>query len=369
MSTNGNGNGGKARSFEDKPAVREHVPLMIGLMGPSGGGKTFSALRLATGIQKVTGGEIFVIDTEARRALHYASRFKFRHVAFGAPFGPLDYLAAIEHCVRKGAKVVIVDSMSHEHEGPGGVLEMHEAEVQRLSGGDAEKADRIKMLAWSKPKAARRRMINSILQQPCNFIFCFRAKEKLKIERGKQPEPRGFMPIAGEEFVYEMTLNALLLPNAGGVPTWQSKELGEKQMIKLPEQFRSLLLTSRDPLSEAVGKELATWAAGDESALPPGADPEEYVIPATWSKKHGGNPLRRYDVEQLEFFANNEKAQPALRAAAKRAIAQRTAPEPSAPEPGASDEPDPADYDPETGEVHSEPELDDNGERVDGAIA
>src|SRR4029079_18921024 len=111
------------RSFDDKPAVRERVPLLVGLVGPSGGGKTFSALRLAKGFQRVTGSEVYFIDTEARRALHYADRFQFRHVAFGAPFGPLDYLAAIQHCVAKGAKTIIVDSMSHEHEGPGGVLE------------------------------------------------------------------------------------------------------------------------------------------------------------------------------------------------------------------------------------------------------
>jgi ABC-type sulfate/molybdate transport systems ATPase subunit len=52
------------RNFEARDAVREHVPLLIGLTGPSGGGKTFSALRLATGIQQVTGGDIYFVDTE-----------------------------------------------------------------------------------------------------------------------------------------------------------------------------------------------------------------------------------------------------------------------------------------------------------------
>ncbi len=359
MTNNGNGSP-QARTFEDRPAVRDHVPLMIGLMGPSGGGKTYSALRVGTGIQRVTGGEIFVIDTEARRALHYASSFKFRHVAFGAPFGPLDYLAAIEHCVRKGAKVVIVDSMSHEHEGPGGVLEMHEAEVQRLSRGDAAKAEKVKMLAWSKPKQARRRMINSILQQPCNFIFCFRAKEKIKVERGKDPEPRGFMPIAGEEFVYEMTLNALLLPNAGGVPTWQSNELGERQMIKLPEQFRSLLLGAKGPLSESVGQELATWAAGEA----PVGDPDDFTLPADgYIRKFAGKSLRQFSPDNLQWFVDDEKCPPDVRAACIRALHHRT---PAAA--AGSDSGSPR-FDPETGEVHSEPELDDNGERVDGAIA
>lgn len=260
-SENGNGNG-NTRTFEDKPATRERVPLLIGAMGPSGSGKTYSALRLATGIQRVSGGEIYLIDTESRRSLHYADKFKFRVVEFTPPFGPLDYLAAIEHCVKKGAGVVIVDSMSHEHEGPGGVLEMHGEELDRLSNGDPERARRLDMLAWKKPKSERRRMINSIMQLNSNFIFCFRAKEKLKVIPGKEPEHMGFMPIAGEEFIYEMTAKCVLLPGCNGVPAWQSDHRGERAMMKLPGQFHALFLDPK-PLNEDIGEAMAQWAAGD----------------------------------------------------------------------------------------------------------
>ncbi|MGN6106662.1 MAG: AAA family ATPase [Kofleriaceae bacterium] len=254
------------RTFDDRPAVREKTPILVGLVGPSGTGKTYSALRLAAGFQRVSGGETFVIDTEARRALHYADKFSFRHVPFGAPFSPLDYLAAIEHCIKRGASTIIVDSMSHEHEGPGGVLEMHAAEHKRLGG-----SEKVKLLAWGKPKSERRRLINSILQMSCNFVFCFRAKEKLKMERGKDPEPMGFMPIAGDEFVYEMTLKCLLLPGANGTPTWQSGFIGEKAMIKLPEQFRSTFATGPQ-LTEDIGQQLATWAAGAAAPVVASAD-------------------------------------------------------------------------------------------------
>lgn len=254
------------RTFEDKPATRERVPLFVGLYGPSGSGKTFSALRIATGIQRISGGDIFVIDTEAKRSLHYADKFKFRHVQFDAPFSPLDYLAAIEHCVQNGAGVIVIDSMSHEHEGPGGVLEWHDAEVEKRSKGDPAKAERVKMLAWQKPKQARRRLINSILQMSVNGVFCFRAKEKLKIQPGKEPQQLGWMPIAAEELLYEMTLNALLPPGAQGVPRWAGEKAGEEMMVKLPEQFRSLLLGNREPLSEDIGEQLAEWAAGDAAA-------------------------------------------------------------------------------------------------------
>jgi hypothetical protein len=227
-----------------------------------------------------------VIDTENGRACHYADRFRFRHVPFAAPFDPLSYLAAIEHCVRKGAGVVVIDSMSHEHEGPGGVLDMHDKVVE-------EKGERHSMIAWAKPKAMRRRLLNTILQIPCNFVFCFRAKEKLKIAKGKDPEKLGIMPIAGEEFVYEMTAQALLMPGAGGVPTWMGAEVGERMMIKLPEQFRQHFLGKRTPLDEADGEFMARWALGDatpaarrhpprtRSATPAGVSPRPRPPPSS----------------------------------------------------------------------------------------
>jgi len=256
------------REYIATDAKREKVPLLIGLMGPSGGGKTFSALRLATGIQSVSGGDIYFIDTESKRALHYADKFKFKHVPFGAPFGSLDYLAALQWAAGQGAGVIVVDSMSHEHEGPGGMIDLHDQIVDRMAGDNYAKRNAVQMVAWSEPKAKRRALINGILQLNTNFIFCFRAKNSskpAKDEKGKSVVvPQGFMPIAGEEFVFEQTLNALLLPGAGGVPTWHSDQVGERTMIKLPEQFAGMRNRNR-PLDEKVGEHLARWAVGEES--------------------------------------------------------------------------------------------------------
>jgi hypothetical protein len=260
-----------SRVFEDRPATRERTPLLVGLTGPSSSGKTYSALRLATGVQRVAGGDIYVIDTEARRALHYADKFKFRHLEFKAPFGPLDYLAAVEHCASKGAQTIIIDSASHEHEGPGGVLEMHETEMRRLAALWKTSEDKAKMAAWQKPKSERRRLLNSLLQMPINFIFCFRAKEKIDLN-GPKPRPLGWMPIAGEEFVYEMTLNCLLYPGSDGVPTWHSDEMGERAIIKLPGQFRQMFADGK-PLDENTGEQLARWAAGGVVTPAPASAP------------------------------------------------------------------------------------------------
>ena len=266
------------RVFEDIEAVRSEVPLLVGLVGPTFSGKTWTALELATGIQQVTGGEIFGIDTEKKRMMHYAERFRFRWVGFEAPFNPLAYLAAIEHCKRKGAKVVIIDSLSHMHEGPGGTLETHSAELDRIAGDDWKKRDRCTMLAWQKPKAELRRFLNSILQMDLNLIFCFRAKEKLKIERGKEPIEQGYMQISGDEVFYEMTCSLLFHPGAKGVPTLRSQYPGEQVVIKIPEQFNGLFREG-EQVSREHGRKLAEWSTGGATPSKPAPVAPQAVNP------------------------------------------------------------------------------------------
>ena len=64
------------------------------LIGGTGSGKTYTAMRLASGI---AGDKPFVvIDTEAGRAKHYADSFKFDHGDLKAPFRPDAYADAIK---------------------------------------------------------------------------------------------------------------------------------------------------------------------------------------------------------------------------------------------------------------------------------
>lgn len=246
-----------------------------------------SALRLATGMQRVTGGEIFGIDTESNRMLHYAplpgekadptrGKFAFRHVPFQAPFGPLRYLEAVRYCVSKGAKNIVIDSGTHEHEGVGGVLEQHQAEVERLCKENGRSADANKMSAWGPPKSARAKLINALMTElKVNCTFCYRAKPKLKIATKAEKaagadgvSPRGYCAIAGEEFIFEMMIKFVLLPGSRGIPTWQSEFSGEQEIMKIPEQFLHIFEKPAQ-LSEDIGQQMAEWAAGGDTK-PPG---------------------------------------------------------------------------------------------------
>lgn len=271
MSTESKASTTSSRKFEVRKAVRQSVPIWIGLGGGSGGGKTLSALRIATGIQKIVGGRISVIDTEADRAAVYAPKpgelarppetFDFDQMTFEAPFGSLDYLQAIRQCYDNGSRVVIVDSFSHEHESSGGLLEQFEEELERLSGGDDAKAERVKMLAWKKPKAGRRQMINTMLQMKLCVIGCFRTKSGIKLEKGKDPKKLGEVPVTGDGFIYEFPLRLLVKAGSEGRPTLESQEQGEREWIRVPQFFKHLVPTNHQ-LDEKLGEELAKWAAG-----------------------------------------------------------------------------------------------------------
>lgn len=254
--------------FTISQASRKPVPLLVGVCGPSSSGKTYSMLRLASGIRRIVGGKVGVLDTENGRALHYADRFDFMHVPFSPPFSPDDYWEALQVMTNAGCKTVIIDQLSHEHEGPGGVLEMHEEETQRLMKAWNCGQEAAQFPAWAKPKAQRRRLIQNLLQLDVNLVCGFRAKRKVKMEKVEkngrtrnEPRDQGWMPIAGEEYAYEMTALAVLPPGSKGVPDWKTQDPGSEMVIKRPAQFEEILKPGAQ-LSEEMGEAMARWARG-----------------------------------------------------------------------------------------------------------
>jgi len=259
------------RQFEDKPAERKDVPLIGICVGPPGSGKTVSTARLAIGMREVVGGEVFLIDTEMNRARHYADEYKFRHVAFEAPFGSLDYWDAIDHCLQKGAKVIVVDSFTHEHQGPGGYLEQHEELVEKY-GGDNEKArERNSMRAWAKVAPKRTFLLHRMWQAKCHFLLTFWAKEKavpIKDQDGKlKIVDIGWQPLGGPPFFYAATFSCLLLPGSKGVPDW-SQESFKNKVAKMEDHHKACFKPGKQ-LDEETGRQLAEWARGGVAAAKP----------------------------------------------------------------------------------------------------
>ncbi len=272
------------RQFQIEKAVRTAVQLLIALVGPSGSGKTNSALLLALGIQKVFPGPIIGIDTENGRMSHYADTISFERIDFKPPYSSTDYRDALLLADASNPSIIIVDSISHEHEGEGGYLEFHDSEVIRLAGDDFAKRKRIDRLAWKNPVLDRRKLKNTIIKLNSHIIFNFRVKRTTREVRDSQTGKKniidvGYAPIAGDALVHEMATRILLLPDSDGRIHGAGEDLlmAEKETIKIPEYFRNIL-TPNVQLSPAIGEQLAQWAKGDSKPVKVAKKPADLPV-------------------------------------------------------------------------------------------
>jgi hypothetical protein len=256
-------------SFQFKKAVREQVGLLIGLASGTGGGKTVSGMEICAGI---SGDKPFaVIDTEAGRAKHYADRYNFDHGDLGPPFTPERYAEAILAADMAGYPAIMVDSMTHEWSGESGVLEMQEAELDRMAGDDWKKREACRMAAWIRPKMQHKKMVQRLLQVRAHLILCFRAEEKVEMVKGDDGKMKimpkvtttgldGWQPVCEKNLPYELTTSFLLLATNPGVPL----------PIKIQEQHRSMFPPGVQ-ISKESGRKVAAWASGGKAT-------DDYVL-------------------------------------------------------------------------------------------
>lgn len=183
-------------------AVKTQAYLRLGITGPAGSGKTWTALEVAKGLKP--GARVALLDTEMGSASKYADAFDFDvvEVAHYKPQVVLDFVAL---CDREGYDVAIIDSVSPFWNGPGGFLEMVDAEVARARsrGGKADS-----FAAWKPVDAAYSRWVLAILASKVHVIFTIRSKmayESARGDNGKNTITKlGMAPICRDTFPYEL---------------------------------------------------------------------------------------------------------------------------------------------------------------------
>lgn len=181
-----------------KKATRKQVKLRLGLSAVSGGGKTYSALLLAYGMTE-DWTKVAVIDTENGSASLYSDLGEFNVIDLEAPYTPERYIEAIKACENAGMEVIIIDSITHEWDGKGGILEISNS----MTGNS--------FTNWAKLTPRHDAFINSILQSKCHIISSVRRKQDYEMTKGSdgkvKVEKAGLKEITREGFEYELTLN------------------------------------------------------------------------------------------------------------------------------------------------------------------
>lgn len=201
-----------------RPAWKERLKARVAFDGPSGAGKTWTALTWARVLSP--DGQIGVIDTEARSALFYSPTkeqpierlhpwdppFEFQHVEWPPPYD-LNLLARTIERYASEFDVLIIDSLSHFWSGEGGLLDMVDSIAKRSTGGNT-------WAAWKEGTPALRNLIDVILRAPCHMLVTMRSKtEWIIAEREnksgavvKEPKRIGMAPEMRGGIEYEFTV-------------------------------------------------------------------------------------------------------------------------------------------------------------------
>lgn len=217
-------------------AQRHQVKLRLGLSGASGFGKTYSALLLAFGITN-DWSKIAIIDTENNSASLYSHLGDYNVLSLDEPYSPERYIQAIKACESASMEVIIIDSITHEWNGKGGCLQLHE----QLGG---------RFQDWAKITPRHTAFIDAILQSNCHIITTVRRKIDYSLDLNSNGRTRvikhGTKEVTREGFEYELTANFELI--------------NDKHLAKASKDRTGLFMDKPEfVINASTGKRLIEW--------------------------------------------------------------------------------------------------------------
>lgn len=233
-----------------KKAVREQVYTKIALMGSSGSGKTYSALRLAKGMAEALSkqlgrpAKILMANTEGSRGVYYANEFDYDICDIEAPYSPETYIELINDAVEAGYDILILDSASPEWDGKGGCLELH-----AMLGG--------RQTDWKDISPRHNKFLDTIEKSPIHIVATLKGKDAYEIDKdanGKVSVKKlglGVRQRDGFEFIFSCTFS-----------------IDQKTHIAQAQKDNTHIFegSAGEILSEDYGKRIIAWANSSEVA-------------------------------------------------------------------------------------------------------
>ncbi|MEM7125003.1 MAG: ATP-binding protein [Chloroflexota bacterium] len=184
-------------NFTFEQATKEQIRLRMALVGPTGSGKTYTALSLATSVGK----NVAVIDTENNSASRYADEFEFQRLNL-SHHAPDSYIGAIHAAEQAGFDFLIIDSLSHGWMGRDGALELVDKAAKRYKGNS--------FAAWRDVTPQHNALVDALIQCKCHLIVTMRAKTEWVVEKDSKgrstPRKVGTSPIMRDGIEYEFDI-------------------------------------------------------------------------------------------------------------------------------------------------------------------
>lgn len=187
-------------------ATRKGAIVRIAIIGPAKGGKTYTSLMLAHGMDLP--GRTALIDTERGSARMYANEFDFDVLELGPPYTPERYIEAIREAEQEHS-IVIIDSLSHAWAGTGGILDMHDRMTDRSSSKNS-------YTSWGKVTPLHNQLMDAIMGSSIHVIATMRTKtayEQVKDGSKMKPVKIGLAPVQRDGVDYEFDTIITMSPD------------------------------------------------------------------------------------------------------------------------------------------------------------
>ncbi|MFD6361353.1 AAA family ATPase [Streptomyces roseolus] len=168
-----------------RPASKDGQKARLSLQGPSGAGKTWTGLQIASGFAE--GQRFAVIDTERNAATLYVNDIPggFDHFPMRR-YDPHGLVKALAAAAQAGYPVVMVDSLTHFWKGADGTLDQVDKAASKYGGN--------KFAAWKDGGEIQDDMIEALMSYPGHVVATMRASEKWVLEGGsKTPVSKGLL--------------------------------------------------------------------------------------------------------------------------------------------------------------------------------
>ena len=249
-------------------ATKEQAKLRLALFGPSGAGKTYTALSIASGL----GGRVAVIDTERGSASKYADKFEFDVLEL--PKNDIaTYIEGIKAAAGYG--VLIIDSLSHAWRE---LLEAMDQLARTKYGGN-------KWSAWSEGTPQQNHLVDALLGFDGHVIATMRSKTEWVIqqdERGKNaPRRIGTSPEQGKGIEYEFDVLMEIDPEHTGTVTKDRTGKFQDAVMECP--------------GADFGKQLAAWLSTGAPAQARAVETQKAEPPAIEAGRPEIDPSRPPD--------------------------------------------------------------------------
>lgn len=244
-------------------ATKYGAKLRMSLTGPSGAGKTWTALALASHL--AGDGRVAVVDTENGGASQYANFFDFDVQTLDAPYHPDRYISLMKEAEEAGYAVLIVDSISHEWAGPGGILEIVDDLTAKARARDNRQA-------WGEAGILHNRFQDAIKGCKLHLLCTMRSKTETVADRNEQGKTIarrvGLAPIQRDGMEFEFLMSAVMEENVLTFIQARDPALYQKSFHRPGKELAEALqtwLTGLDPwqaardLAKTLGKTSDDW--------------------------------------------------------------------------------------------------------------